>query len=112
MTDARNRRAADKSPEQKEHDLANALEDWKRFSIAKFDEGAERMHKIETTLLENTKLTVEQHATLKEVLGIVTTIKGGKTILGWGGKFFMWGGGIAAAMAAIKALITGTPPWH
>ncbi len=115
------RREADRAQRRKEADFVNSLENWKLFSTQKFDESSARMSAIEKSLHENTRITELQSKKLsdtqdsvKEVLDVVTTIKGGKTLLGWAGKLFIWAGSLAAAWAAISSAIHGEIkfPWQ
>lgn len=100
----------------KDAKLAEDLDEWKRFSILKFDEGNKRMAAIETNqerhiglLTKNTTLTesldkrfgnIEQG--IGDVLSIVTALSGTKKTLGWVGKAVLWIGGLVGAFVAIK----------
>lgn len=105
---------------QHEVELAKDLEEWKRFSILKFDEGNKRMEAIELNqemhiglLTKNTTLTesldkrfgnIEQG--VGEVLGIVTALSGTKKTLGWVGKGSLWIASFIGAIVAIKIAVT------
>lgn len=103
----------------KDAKLAEDLDEWKRFSILKFDEGNQRMSAIETNqerhiglLTKNTTLTesldkrfgnIEQG--IGDVLSIVTALSGTKKTLGWVGKGVLWFSGFIVALVAIKVAV-------
>jgi len=74
--------------------------------------GEARMSRIETALRENTDSTNETKEGVKEVLDVVTALKGGRTVLGWAGKVFVWLGGLAGAWVAFSALVHDKMPWQ
>lgn len=103
----------------KDAKLAEDLEEWKHFSIMKFDEGNQRMSAIETNqerhiglLTKNTTLTesldkrfgnIEQG--IGDVLSIVTALSGTKRTLGWMGKGMLWVASFVGAIVAIKIAV-------
>lgn len=74
----------------------------------------ERTRRIETELKQNTEDTAALRRDTKEILEVVTALKGGRTVLGWAGKVFVWLGGLAAAWVAISALMHSEVkfPWQ
>lgn len=102
--------------------LAEALKDWKHFSILKVDEGAARMTSIEAKQHEHSELlhtNITSLAVLKDgvgnVLTVVTALEGTKKTLGWIGKTGLWFGGLAGAWIAIRTALASNVkiqwPW-
>ena len=77
----------------------------------KFALGEARMARLEMSLQYTNASIDDLKTSISEVLDAVTAIKGGKTVLGWAGKAFVWLGGIAMAYTAIRALFHGDLPW-
>ncbi len=74
--------------------------------------GDARMGRIEIGLQKNNDTTDEIKGNVQEVLDVVTALKGGKTVLGWAGKVFVWFGGIAGAWVAFSSMLHDKLPWQ
>jgi len=100
--------------------LAKSLEEWKHFSIMKFDEGTARMAVIEANqekhigILEaNTKLTNKLdtrfdafESGIGQVLAIVQALNGAQKTLGWAGRLTLWVASIIGAWTVIRTVLT------
>jgi hypothetical protein len=109
-----------------ERALAEALEEWKTFSILKFDESSARQVSIEGKQAEhmgilcaNTQALAALQGGIGDVLEVVTALKGTKKTLGWIRKFVIWLASLATAggvlwTAVRTALSSGSKiqwPW-
>lgn len=102
--------------ERRVHDaaLAVSLDEWKRFSILKFDEGNERMAAIELHAKKNTELTEAlgtRLATMEKGIGdvliVVTALAGTKQTIGWIGSGVLWLGKGTLAVSALIGVLAG-----
>ena len=64
----------------------------------RLDRGDKRMGRIETSITENTGITVE-------VRDLLTALKGGLKVAGWIGHAAKWVGAVAIAGSAVWSLI-------
>lgn len=94
--------------------LAVSLDEWKRFSILKFDEGNERMAAIEIHAKKNTELTEAlgtRLATMEKGIGdvliVVTALAGTKQTIGWIGSGVLWLGKSTLLVSALIGVLAG-----